>query len=51
MQRKETKTDRILLLYPALRLVRLFYQHVAVASEGEIVHFVDTAKTTITLCV
>ena len=50
MQRKETaKTDRISLVYPASRLVRLFYQHDAMACEGAIVHFADTTKTIITL--
>ena len=52
MQRKETaKTDRISLVYPASRLVKLFYQHDAMACEGAIVHFADTAKTIITLCI
>ena len=44
MQRKETEIDKISLVYPASRLVRLFYQHAAVACEGAIEHFVDTAK-------
>ena len=50
MQEKETETNRVSLVYPASRLVRLFYLHAAVASEGAIGHFVDTAKT-ITLCI
>ena len=30
--------------------MRLFYYHAAVICEGAIVHFADTAKTMITLC-
>ena len=33
-----------------LKLVRLFYEHAAVTCEGAIVHFADTAKTMISLC-
>ena len=41
--------DYISFVYSASRLVRLFYQHAAVACEGAILHFVDTAKTIISL--
>ena len=49
MQRKETGKN-FACLSCFFRLVKLFYYHAAVTCEGAIVHFADTAKTMITLC-